>query len=95
MENIADAMRADMERIDACKKVLKSLHDEIVQRIKNKADQEVILSKLSAVEGILGIFSKFAEHIYIIPSIYTTAAVVLQTKDATFTPDVKIVCPRS
>jgi hypothetical protein len=51
MANIADAMRADMERIDACKKVLKQLRDEIIDRVPNKTDQEAVLQKLAAVEG--------------------------------------------
>jgi hypothetical protein len=95
MANIADAMRADMERIDACKKVLKQLRDEIIDRVSNKTDQEAVLQKLAAVEGE---YSLLLSTFILNPVSYLRdgsnqfAAVVLQTKDATFTPDVKIVC---
>lgn len=48
-----DAIRAEMERVDAVRKVMKALRDEVVERVRDETDRQAILAKIAVVEGMV------------------------------------------
>lgn len=89
-----DAIRAEMERVDAVRKVVKALRDEVVERVRNDSDREAILAKINMVEGV--VLTSLLLRCWIAHTANLLfrlhIGVVLNKKEDPFTPDVKIVC---